>query len=206
MNNHDKLLVNLFILKNNNRIRYKFHNVMESDNYPNIKNYILNRYKDSLSPQETLRRIQYNIEIRPKCKKCGNDVIYIGKPDSVGLFKEFCCKSCANSYNATSANETKLEKYGSVNNEQKRKQTCLERYGDENYNNHEQTVQTNIERYGGIAPACNETVRKQINESFKRTYAARGDEIDKKKKQTNLERYGDENYRNVEKNKRNLET
>ena len=196
---HDKLLVKLFILKKNNRIRYCFHNVMETDKYPCIKNYILNRYHDSLSPQETLRRMEYDIEVRPKCVVCGNDVRYVGKPDSNGLFKQFCSKSCANKYNYEKAKKTKIEKYGSSNNEQKRKQTCLEKYGDENYNNHEQTVRTNIERYGGVAPACNEEIHNKIVETFKKIYSERGDEIDAKKKQTMLERYGNENYRNVDK-------
>ena len=196
---HDKLLVKLFILKKNNRIRYCFHNVMETDKYPCIKNYILNRYHDSLSPQETLRRMEYDIEVRPKCVVCGNDVRYVGKPDSNGLFKQFCSKSCANKYNYEKAKKTKIEKYGSSNNEQKRKQTCLEKYGDENYNNHEQTVRTNIERYGGVAPACNEEIHNKIIETFKKIYSERGDEIDAKKKQTMLERYGNENYRNVDK-------
>ena len=196
---HDKLLVKLFILKKNNRIRYCFHNVMETDKYPCIKNYILNRYHDSLSPQETLRRMKYDIEVRPKCVVCGNNVRYVGKPDSNGLFKQFCSKSCANKYNYEKAKKTKIEKYGSSNNEQKRKQTCLEKYGDENYNNHEQTVRTNIERYGGVAPACNEEIHNKIVETFKKIYSERGDEIDAKKKQTMLERYGNENYRNVDK-------
>ena len=128
---HDKILVKLFILKKNNRIRYCFHNVMETDKYSNIKKYILNRYPDSLSPQETLRRMEYDIEVRPKCIVCGNDVQYIGKPDSKGLFKQFCSKSCANKHNYEKAKKTKIEKYGSSNNEQKRKQTCLEKYGCE---------------------------------------------------------------------------
>ena len=196
---HDKLLVKLFILKKNNRIRYCFHNVMETYKYPCIKNYILNRYHDSLSPQETLRRMEYDIEVRPKCVVCGNNVRYVGKPDSNGLFKQFCSKSCANKYNYEKAKKTKIEKYGSSNNEQKRKQTCLEKYGDKNYNNHEQTVRTNIERYGGVAPACNEEIHNKIVETFKQTYSERGDEINTKKKQTMLERYGNENYRNVDK-------
>ena len=196
---HDKLLVKLFILKKNNRIRYCFHNVMETDKYPCIKNYILNRYHDSLSPQETLRRMEYDIEIRPKCVVCGNGVRYVGKPDSNGLFKQFCSKSCANKYNYEKAKKTKIEKYGSSNNEQKRKQTCLEKYGNENYNNHEQTVRTNIERYGGVAPACNEEIHNKIVETFKKIYSERGDEIDAKKKHTMLKRYGNENYRNVDK-------
>ena len=196
---HDKLLVKLFILKKNNRIRYCFHNVMETYKYPCIKNYILNRYHDSLSPQETLRRMEYDIEVRPKCVVCGNNVRYVGKPDSNVLFKQFCSKSCANKYNYEKAKKTKIEKYGSSNNEQKRKQTCLEKYGDKNYNNHEQTVRTNIERYGGVAPACNEEIHNKIVETFKQTYSERGDEINTKKKQTMLERYGNENYRNVDK-------
>ena len=202
---HDKTLVKLFILEKNNRIRYRFHNVMETDKYPCIKNYILNRYHDSLSPQETLRRMEYDIETRPKCVACGNDVQYVGNPGKVfgngadKLFKPFCSKSCANKYNYEKAKKTKIEKYGSSNNEQKRKQTCLEKYGNENYNNHEQTVKTNIKRYGGVAPACNKEIHNKIIETFKQTYSERGDEIDAKKKRTTFERYGDENYRNIDK-------
>ena len=51
------------------------------------------------------------------------------------------------------------------------KSSKLEKYGDENYNNHEQTVRTNIERYGGVAPACNEEIHNKIIETFKQTYS-----------------------------------
>lgn len=39
---------------------------------PEIQQYLINRFKDSQSIQETLYRIYYKIEIRPTCPYCGN--------------------------------------------------------------------------------------------------------------------------------------
>lgn len=44
--------------------------------------------------------------------------------------------------------QTKLLKYGNMNNFKKSLQTKLERYGDQNYNNQEKNKRTKLERYG----------------------------------------------------------
>lgn len=56
-------------------------------------------------------------------------------------------------YQQAKSRQTKLERYGdeNYNNSIKNKQTKFERYGDENYNNAEQIKQTQFKIYGGYA-------------------------------------------------------
>lgn len=42
--------------------------------------YIRNRYSDSESDSESLKRIYYHIENKPKCPVCGNLLRFIGMP------------------------------------------------------------------------------------------------------------------------------
>lgn len=78
--------------------------------------------------------------------------------------------------------QTKLEKYGNenYNNPNKMKQTKLKRYGDGNYNNIEKSKQTNLNKYG-------------------EEFILSCPEIHKKSKQTKLKKYGDKNYNNIDK-------
>ena len=72
--------------------------------------------------------------------------------------------------------QTKLERYSNenYNNLEQIKQTKLERYNNENYNNNNQTKQTNLKKYGVVTPL-------QTNETKEKV------------KQTNLEKYGVDN-------------
>ena len=72
--------------------------------------------------------------------------------------------------------QTKLEKYGdeNYNNIEQIKQTKLERYENENYNNNKQTHQTNLDKYGKITPLQTSEVREKV-------------------KQTSLDKYGVDN-------------
>lgn len=63
------------------------------DNHPDIKYYLLNRYKDSSCIYETIYRILHGIEERPVCKNCGNSITF----SSMG-FMDFCCTSCSKQY------------------------------------------------------------------------------------------------------------
>ena len=66
--------------------------------------------------------------------------------------------------------QTKVEKYGNGNNDQKIKQTKLERYGDAGYLNHEKMKQTNFERYGYETPFGNEGVKEKSKHTIKERY------------------------------------
>ena len=70
----DNILLKIFI---NGRGIIK-EKLSRLDNYPNIKHYIESRYSDSFSIEETLKRIQYNIEEKPKCPCCGKYAKYVG--------------------------------------------------------------------------------------------------------------------------------
>lgn len=174
--------------------------VQKKTKYNNILNYLLNRFNDSESTSESLQRIVFNIENRPVCPVCGSKLDFVGKPNTVkGIFKKFCSQHCANSFNSSKANLTKIDKYGDAGCSKKGKATKLKRYGNENYNgdrdvakskmNYEEiankTRKTKLEKYGDEYYNGNRDIAKS-----KMNY----EEIFKKMRKTNLERYGDEHY------------
>ena len=96
-------------------------------------------------------------------------------------YRQYCSKRCRAevAFNSSAfmlkCKQTKLERYGSEtwNNREKCKQTKLERYGSETWNNHEKTKQTNLERYGATCPVHNQNISEQIRKSNKQKF---GDE------------------------------
>ena len=103
-------------------------------------------------------------------------------------------------HNSIKTKQTKLEKYGDETyvNVEKAKQTKLERYGDENYTNHKKAEETNIEKYGVKVPTQNKEISVKISKTLSSKSDEEWKEIVNKRKQTKLERYGDENYVNAE--------
>lgn len=63
------------------------------DKRPDIKQYLLSRYKDSSGIYETIYRILHDIEERPVCKNCGKSITFGNKE-----FMDFCCTSCSKQY------------------------------------------------------------------------------------------------------------
>ena len=204
----DNIIKKLFWNTNTNASNHNYRKfVQKKTKYNNILNYLLNRFNDSESTSESLQRIVFNIENRPVCPVCGSKLDFVGKPNTVkGIFKKFCSQHCANSFNSTKANLTKINKYGDAGCSKKAKATKLEQYGDENYNgdrevakskmNYEEIFKkvraTNLERYGdewyhGDRVAATEKINY--------------DEVVKKVKETKKRLYGDENYNNIEKAK-----
>ena len=85
---YDKIIVNIFI---SNTGRSKKSKLNRLDNYPNIKNYLINRFTDySSSFKEILDRIKFGIEKRPVCKECGSIVKYKGLINGYPTYKDFC--------------------------------------------------------------------------------------------------------------------
>lgn len=80
-------------LNKNGSINPAWTNYIYMDNHPDIKQYLLNRYKDSSCIFETVYRILHNIETRPVCKNCGKPVTF-----GNGEFMDFCCTSCSKQY------------------------------------------------------------------------------------------------------------
>jgi hypothetical protein len=124
-----------------------------------------------------------HIKITAICE-CGNETViryhkYIENKNRGGVYR---CKKCSQK----TRENTVLEKFGTDNIMKldefklKGKQTKLEKYGDENYNNIKKHKETNLEKYGV-------------------DFVLKKKEFRDKGKITKLQKYGNENYVNVEK-------
>ena len=153
-----------------------------------IYEYLINRYDDSDSLKETLFRIYNGIEEHPKCPTCGKPLVF------KGIFFKFCSNICAQS-----SDEIK----------QKIKQTCIEKYGVDNYNktkeSKEKIKQTCLEKYGveyfWQSDECKEKIKQTCLEKYGVDSPLKSEKIRNKCKQTCLEKYGVDNPAKLEENK-----
>lgn len=168
-----------------------------------IKEYLENRFKDSDSLDESLRRINLKIEEKPKCPTCGGPVVFIGKPKK--MFTKHCCDSCSARSRETieKKEETQMRHWGSrccYNSEaykehlkktigveyhfqrddikNKRKETLIEHFGTTKIYQlpeiREKSRKTCLERYGTEnAMQCDE-IKKKITESFRKNKSWKG--------------------------------
>ena len=153
-----------------------------------IYEYLINRYDDSDSLKETLFRIYNGIEEHPKCPTCGKPLVF------KGIFFKFCSNICAQS-----SDEIK----------QKIKQTCLKKYGVDNYNktkeSKEKIKQTCLEKYGveyfWQSDECKEKIKQTCLEKYGVDSPLKSEKIRNKGKQTCLKKYGVDNPAKLEENK-----
>ena len=164
--NYDQILTNIFITKAN-QISPKLHYIFRGKNnydkkYKNVKSYIENRYNDSSSYQETIKRIQYGIDKHPVCPICGKPTLFLGS--STKLFATYCSNSCRgkdpknNIKWVEGQKQYNLEHYGVEHNfqrndvKEKRKQTLIEKYGTDKLSDvpeiQQKTKETLKSKYG----------------------------------------------------------
>ncbi len=179
--NYDKLIIYLFFTKENklnlnNLTKYK-KNIKYHNTWPRLQHYINNRYNDSKSLKETLYRILYNIEVRPICKSCGNEVEFIGKGGK--LFRDYCCNSCSANSKETIAKkkETQLKNWGTEN--------C---YDSEKYQQY--LLKTRGVKYIYDLPEVKEKRKQTLINNFGTDKISGLDEIRNKIKSTCKKRYG----------------
>ena len=137
--------------------------------YPDFYNFLINKYKfirvNKFS--ELIYLYFHNMDNPPVCPVCGNSVKFINFSKG---YHTYCSKKCV---------------YNSENVFNKKKQTCIKKYGVENPSQSEviknKKIQTNLKHYGV-------------------QYATQAPEIKNQIRQTNLERYGGMplNSRNVQ--------
>ena len=179
-------------LYNPNTLR-RYTSRIEGKYNKDIYEYLINRYDDSDSLKETLFRIYNGIEEHPKCPTCGKPLVF------KGIFFKFCSNICAQS-----SDEIK----------QKIKQTCLEKYGVDNYNktkeSKEKIKQTCLEKYGveyfWQSDECKEKIKQTCLEKYGVDSPLKSEKIRNKGKQTCLEKYGVDNYGKSLKHKINMST
>ena len=96
--------------------------------------------------------------------------------------------------------KTCLERYGveySTQSEimkEKTNKTKEEKYGNPFFTNQEKRKKTNIDKYGGVAPLCNETIKKKMEETNLKKYGVKNvfqsEEVKQAIKETNIKKYG----------------
>ena len=207
MDNIDALLIE--------KIYFKDKNGKNKINFRKVKNlnndeleYLNNRFSDSNSLRESIQRILYGIEEKPKCPICGNPVKWLGKPNRLML--NTCSLECGFKLRTQHIKETCQEKYGVSNcfasdeKKQKIKETNLKRYGVDNPHKNNQVIEktrnTCLERYGVLNGGGTPEAIKKIKQTKFERYGDENFVNIEKCKQTKFEKYGNPNYTNMDKN------
>lgn len=197
----DQIILDYFIKSNGHVNVQRLTNISEE-----YKEYLDNRYTDSQSLRETIKRIQYNIEVRPVCVICGKPVKFLnGKKNQ--LFNKTCCKEHANMLDGITVKKVLKDIYSDVNKKQeinnKIRETCLLKYGDEHYSNRIKAKETCLQRYGVTSPLKSEIFKQKSKETCLQRYGVEytgqiPEKIEKTHK-TCLEKYGVDSVFKVQK-------
>lgn len=197
---NDNYIINKFYFHDKNgkfKVNGKrIHNCTEDE-----KKYLLNRFNDCDDIKEAIQRIFYKIEQKNICPICGKSVQWLGKKNRLML--NTCSLECGFKLRQQH-NEKYWETKCGVKNVfatkeciKQIKQTKLEKYGDETYNNNEKTVKTCLKRYGvkngGGSKETIEKNEKYFLEKYGVTTPFKDPNVKEKIKQTNIEKYGVEN-------------
>ena len=158
--------------------------------------------------------LYYNIQINPGiCPICGNSIKLTGFK-----LKKFCCHKCANEFMKSETfifeidkkrRQTCVKKYGDENyrNIEKSKETRLQKYGDSNYNNRTQAKQTCIELYGVENPFQSDLVKQKIKKTNLKKYGFeshnQNELVKNKVKESILKKFGTEFYTQSDDYKKN---
>lgn len=181
---------------NSNLIRHNYKTLKE--NYKEIYNYLIHRYKDGPQDISTIiRRIKDKIEKWPLCKTCGKPI--------KDYTLTYCCNRCAQIDKDTiqKGYNTKLKnRPNDPYNVAKVKETCLKNYGVDNIRKSKEIIDKikdikkenaskDSEYFTKISNKCKNTkLLRYNNATFNNT---------EKSKQTKLNNHGDPNYNNREK-------
>lgn len=197
----DQIILDYFIKSNGHINVQRLTNISEE-----YKEYLDNRYTDSQSLRETIKRIQYNIEVRPVCVICGKPVKFLnGKKNQ--LFNKTCCKEHANMLDGITVKKVLKDIYSDVNKKQqinnKIRETCLLKYGDEHYSNRIKAKETCLQRYGVTSPLKSEIFKQKSKETCLQKYGVEyTGQIPEKIEKTHkacLEKYGVDSVFKVQK-------
>ena len=145
--------------------------------------------------KEKLYRIRNKLFDKVLCPICNkNKARFNMKKNCFG----YCSTKCSNNSEEVKSKikETTLKHFDGIGFQskvilEKSKQTKLERYGDEYYNNKDKIIKTLLENYGGIGWSSKEIKEKakQTNlEKYGFEYSLQNEEIRNKIKETNLEK------------------
>ena len=158
--------------------------------YPNIKEYLLNKYEYVENLSEAIIRIKYNIDKRPVCPICGGKLKYVGSKGYLGNYTQFYIPHC--SIKCSKKDKETIRKY---------KETCLEKYGVENPSQAKEVKDkkkdTTLLHYGVENPSQAKEVKDKKKETTLLHYGVenplQSEEIKEKRKKTCTDKYGTDN-------------
>lgn len=134
--------------------------------YPNIKEYLLNKYEYVENLSEAIIRIKYNIDKRPVCPICGGKLKYVGSKGYLGNHNQFYIPHC--SIKCSKKDKETIRKY---------KKTCLEKYGVENPSQvkevKDKKKETTLLHYGVEYPWQSEEIKEKISNTVMKKYGVR---------------------------------
>ena len=177
----------------NNHTSYAAYRMHIKNQFPEINTKFSNsRYRYA----EALYLFIHQLEDRPSCKHCSNELKYIDRTAGYG---EYCCHSCyvLAGCSKEKRNETNIEKYGCKNPlgnksvRDKRKNTMIEKYGSEFPLQNKELKDKSIESYKKNDQSIILEKRKDtLQEKYGVDYVWQIDGIEEKRKSTNMKRYG----------------
>ena len=179
---------------NLSRIDTRYH--LTHLEYTHLENH------EKMKPRQIVWHLMNKIDEVPKCRDCDNQVKWNG---DTRKYRTFCSKKCSNNNDEVKEKfeQTMLDRHGVKYSGQspklmkKSRQTTLELYGNENYNNREKAAQTTLENYGVEHQMYSTEIKEKIQQTNLERYGVentfQNKEIRKKIQQTNLERYGVKN-------------
>jgi len=173
-----------------------------------IKHYRSKGYECEIKSFITVKTedlmIQSTVKIVAICDICGEEKIveyrrYMNNIKNKNFY--VCSLSCAQSKIKIS----KKENHNDTNfsNIEKREKTCEEKYGDKNYKNIDQIKKTNIVKYGCEFAIQNDLIKEKRKKTnvikFGVDIPIKNSKIKEKRKKTLFDRYGNENFNNIDK-------
>jgi G:T-mismatch repair DNA endonuclease (very short patch repair protein) len=144
--------------------------------YPEFVKYLYNHFPENYEFKERLYSFLNNINERPKCVVCGNEVKFRNIAHG---YNRCCCSACVGKdpQRQEKIDNAKIKKYGTAKyfNHEKFKQTCLEKYGVEN---------------PFAAESCKQTIKQTLLDRYGVEYAQQSKQIQETRKKNSLEKYG----------------
>lgn len=143
------------------------------------------------------------------CEHCGKEYWWDGTSDKYiqGKVtvdsKRFCSFECGKAYKYEKAKKSTIDKYGAIGFgvkelRDKGRQTTLEKYGCETYNNRDAAKQTTLDKYGVENISQLEENKEKVKNTWNNKTAEELQEIANKHIKTNQERYGVDNISQVQ--------
>ena len=184
MENHDNIVLKVLLMKNGRTNNKRLHKIYEGK-YPNILEYIDNRFPDMIERKEVFIRMRLKIEKRPVCLKCGGIVGFKGFINDP--FAKYCCNRC---------------KENDINKQLKTKETWYRKYGVRHISSlsyiKENKIKTCLKNFGVKYPMQSKEIQQKSRntcmDKYGVEYTGQIEEVKNKIKEICSKKYGVSSY------------